>query len=192
MSAVNDLEGCTYMSQSLPFGGCKKSGYDRFAGPEGENATYLLTQRDYANRIHAWKVSVYLPCHSLMLPCWRSSSLCHVCFTISPGLFNTQITAYSKNRCSLIYYHFDNLLRVLLLQLIGLRGLCMIRSVCEDLIPFIRNSIPPPMHYPSTGVGHYFAQGLINLFYSTSIFGNLKGIYLLIKYSIVKGKKKSE
>ena len=29
MSAVNDLEGCTYMSQSLPFGGCKKSGYDR-------------------------------------------------------------------------------------------------------------------------------------------------------------------
>ena len=37
MSAVNDLEGCTYMSQSLPFGGCKKSGYDRFAGPEGNN-----------------------------------------------------------------------------------------------------------------------------------------------------------
>ena len=36
MSAVNDMEGCTYMSQSLPFGGCKKSGYDRFAGPEGQ------------------------------------------------------------------------------------------------------------------------------------------------------------
>lgn len=30
MSAINDLEGCTYMSQSLPFGGCKKSGYDRW------------------------------------------------------------------------------------------------------------------------------------------------------------------
>jgi acyl-CoA reductase-like NAD-dependent aldehyde dehydrogenase len=29
MSAVNDLEGCTYMSQSLPFGGRNKSGYDR-------------------------------------------------------------------------------------------------------------------------------------------------------------------
>ena len=27
----------------------------------------------------------------------------------------------------------------------GLRGLCMIRSVCEDLVPFIRNAIPPPM-----------------------------------------------
>jgi predicted peroxiredoxin len=48
------------------------------------------------------------------------------------------------------------------------------------------------MHYPSTGVGHYFAQGLIHMFYSTSIFGNLKGVYLLIKYSIVKGKKKTE
>jgi acyl-CoA reductase-like NAD-dependent aldehyde dehydrogenase len=102
MSAVNDLEGCTYMSQSLPFGGCKKSGYDRFAGPE------------------------------------------------------------------------------------GLRGLCMIRSVCEDLIPFIRNSIPPPMHYPASGVGHYFAQGLIYMFYSTSFINNLKGIFMLIKYSVVK------
>ena len=35
MSAVNDLEGSTYMNQSLPFGGCKRSGFDRFAGPEG-------------------------------------------------------------------------------------------------------------------------------------------------------------
>ena len=105
MSAVNDLEGCTYMSQSLPFGGCKKSGYDRFAGAE------------------------------------------------------------------------------------GLRGLCLIRSVCEDLIPFIRNAIPPPMHYPSTGVGHMFAQGLINMFYSTNWMGTFKGIFMLIKYSIVKGQK---
>ncbi len=105
MSAVNDLEGCTYMSQSLPFGGSKKSGYDRFAGPE------------------------------------------------------------------------------------GLRGLCSIRSVSEDRISFIRNSLPPPMAYPSTGVGHLFAQGLIHMFYSTTIWDNLKGIALLIKYSIVKGKQ---
>jgi hypothetical protein len=107
MSAVNDLEGCTYMSQSLPFGGCKKSGYDRFAGPE------------------------------------------------------------------------------------GLRGLCMIRSVCEDLIPFVRNSIPPPMHYPSSGVGHLFAQGLIKMFYSTSLLDNLKGLFLVIRYSTGAPKTKA-
>ena len=35
MSAVNDLEGTTYLSQSLPFGGMKSSGFDRFAGVEG-------------------------------------------------------------------------------------------------------------------------------------------------------------
>ncbi|KAJ1428867.1 putative aldehyde dehydrogenase [Ochromonadaceae sp. CCMP2298] len=107
MSAVNDLEGCTYMSQSLPFGGCKKSGYDRFAGPE------------------------------------------------------------------------------------GLRGLCNIRSVCEDLIPFVRNAIPPPMQYPSSGVGQFFAQGLIHMFYSTSILGNLKGLFLVIRYAGAAPKNKS-
>ncbi len=105
MSAVNDLEGCTYMSQSLPFGGFKKSGYDRFAGPE------------------------------------------------------------------------------------GLRGLCLIRSVCEDRFDFIRNSIPPPMQYPSTGVGHHFAKGLINMFYSTSLVGNIQGLFTVIKYSSYAPKK---
>jgi hypothetical protein len=100
MSAVNDLEGCTYMSQSLPFGGCKKSGYDKFAGPE------------------------------------------------------------------------------------GLRGLCLTRSVCEDRFSFLRNSIPPAMHYPATGVGHHFAKGLINMFYSTSLTENIFGIIDVIKYSL--------
>merc|ERR1740121_1006175 len=35
MSSVNDIEGTTYLSQSLPFGGYKSSGFGRFAGPEG-------------------------------------------------------------------------------------------------------------------------------------------------------------
>jgi hypothetical protein len=42
MSAVNDLEGTTYMSQSLPFGGRGASGYDRFAGPEGLRGLCLI------------------------------------------------------------------------------------------------------------------------------------------------------
>lgn len=35
MTSVNDVEGTTYLSQSLPFGGFKDSGFERFAGPEG-------------------------------------------------------------------------------------------------------------------------------------------------------------
>jgi len=35
MTSVNDVEGTTYLSQSLPFGGFKNSGFERFAGPEG-------------------------------------------------------------------------------------------------------------------------------------------------------------
>lgn len=34
MSAINDF-GTTYMCQSLPFGGVKHSGFDRFAGEIG-------------------------------------------------------------------------------------------------------------------------------------------------------------
>ena len=95
------------MNQSLPFGGFKKSGYDRFAGPE------------------------------------------------------------------------------------GLRGLCLIKSFCEDRFPAIRNAIPPPMHYPATGVGHLFAGGLINMFFSTSIFGNLHGLFTVIRYAGVSGPPKN-
>lgn len=35
MASVNDIEGTTYLSQSLPFGGFKSSGFGRFAGREG-------------------------------------------------------------------------------------------------------------------------------------------------------------
>jgi acyl-CoA reductase-like NAD-dependent aldehyde dehydrogenase len=100
MSAVNDLEGCTYMSQSLPFGGCKKSGFGRFAGPE------------------------------------------------------------------------------------GLRGLCHVRSVCEDRFPMIRNSIPPPLQYPSKGHGPAFAQGLIHMTYNPSPLAKIGGIVTIIKAAL--------
>lgn len=106
MSAVNDLEGCTYMNQSLPFGGQKKSGFDRFAGPE------------------------------------------------------------------------------------GLRGMCSIRSVCEDRFPAIRNAIPPPLQYPSKGSGPQFAKGLILMFYGSSIFTKIQGVINILKAVMARSKRK--
>merc|ERR1712196_142766 len=41
MTTVNDF-GVNYLVQSLPFGGVKHSGFDRFAGPEGLRACCLM------------------------------------------------------------------------------------------------------------------------------------------------------
>lgn len=67
----------------------------------------------------------------------------------------------------------------------GLRGLCSIKSICEDRIPWLRNSIPAAIQYPNSGVGFHFLEGLIKLFYSTTVIGILSGLVQVIKYSIV-------
>jgi len=97
MSAVNDLEGSTYLSQSLPFGGVGESGYDKFAGPE------------------------------------------------------------------------------------GLRGLCLARAVCVDRFAFLKTAIPAPLHYPSTGKGHVFAMGLVEMFYGESLLTKARGVLKLLR-----------
>jgi len=52
MSSVNDVEGTTYLSQSLPFGGYKDSGFGRFAGPEGLRG--LCHQRSIVENRFSW------------------------------------------------------------------------------------------------------------------------------------------
>ena len=72
----------------------------------------------------------------------------------------------------------------------GLRGLCHIRSVCEQ---YINVPIPEPMHYPATTVGQGFASGLINMFYSTSLSGNFFGLVgILSNLSPASKKVKNE
>jgi len=97
MFASNDLEGTTYMSQSLPFGGRDRSGFGRFAGPE------------------------------------------------------------------------------------GLRGLCVLRSICDDRISFLRASIPAPLQYPSCGSGFQFATSLVRTFYGYGIIQRVSGVIGLLK-----------
>eukprot|EP00927_Polykrikos_kofoidii_P045650 TRINITY_DN3967_c0_g1_i1.p1 TRINITY_DN3967_c0_g1~~TRINITY_DN3967_c0_g1_i1.p1 ORF type:complete len:615 (+),score=89.27 TRINITY_DN3967_c0_g1_i1:77-1921(+) len=60
MSSINDIEGTTYLSQSLPFGGLKSSGFGRFAGPEGLRG--LCHERSVVeNRVSFLKVSIPRP-----------------------------------------------------------------------------------------------------------------------------------
>mmetsp|Transcript_74526 Transcript_74526/g.155368 ORF Transcript_74526/g.155368 Transcript_74526/m.155368 type:complete len:605 (-) Transcript_74526:79-1893(-) len=60
MASVNDIEGTTYLSQSLPFGGFKDSGFGRFAGPEGLRG--LCHERSIVqNRVAAMKASIPRP-----------------------------------------------------------------------------------------------------------------------------------
>ena len=59
-----------------------------------------------------------------------------------------------------------------------------IRSVCEDRFPSVRNSIPPPLQYPSKGFGPAFAEGLILMTYSPSIRQKLSGLLKLITAAV--------
>ncbi|GMI60508.1 hypothetical protein ScalyP_jg8544 [Parmales sp. scaly parma] len=64
----------------------------------------------------------------------------------------------------------------------GLRGCCLMRSVVVDRIPGVKTSIPPAFSYPVDGVRAMgFGDGLINMFYSNSVFGKLKAIWKIIK-----------
>ena len=60
MSSVNDLEGTTYLSQSLPFGGVGESGFDKFAGPEGLRGL-CLTRSVCVDRLAFMRTSIPPP-----------------------------------------------------------------------------------------------------------------------------------
>lgn len=65
----------------------------------------------------------------------------------------------------------------------GLRSLCIERSILVDAIPGVKTSIPAPLDYPiDKQKGLPFATSLIELFYSESLLGKIKGIVGLIKF----------
>mmetsp|Transcript_1391 Transcript_1391/g.4752 ORF Transcript_1391/g.4752 Transcript_1391/m.4752 type:complete len:614 (-) Transcript_1391:272-2113(-) len=70
----------------------------------------------------------------------------------------------------------------------GLRGLCNVRSVCEDKFPtLLRTAIPGPIQYPCAATKkhkpHIFAQGIVQLFYGDGIIDKLRGIAKIISAS---------
>lgn len=67
----------------------------------------------------------------------------------------------------------------------GLRGLCNIKSVCEDRLSWlgIRTSIPPPMQYPILDQQRSwkFAKGVVEVGYAPSFEGKVAGLVGMLK-----------
>ncbi|KAK3393078.1 Aldehyde/histidinol dehydrogenase [Podospora didyma] len=69
----------------------------------------------------------------------------------------------------------------------GLKGLCNIKSICEDRFAWlgIRTTIPKPMQYPipSQERSWQFAKGVVTLGYGTTIKRKLEGLIGILKNS---------
>ncbi|KAK4187297.1 hypothetical protein QBC35DRAFT_498965 [Podospora australis] len=69
----------------------------------------------------------------------------------------------------------------------GLRGLCNVKSVCEDRFVWvgIRTSIPPPMRYPVPDQERSwrFAKGVVETGYAAGVAGKVGGVLSILKNS---------
>ena len=74
----------------------------------------------------------------------------------------------------------------------GLRGLCNVKSVCEDRwlarVLGVRTSIPPPLRYPVQGrIGWSVCQGVVETGYAIGIAGRVGGVVGLVRALMGKG-----
>lgn len=69
----------------------------------------------------------------------------------------------------------------------GLRGVCNIKSVCEDKFGWlgVQTAIPPPARYPvrDQEKGWAFANGIVGLGYEPTMAGKARGLWRLIRNS---------
>ena len=66
----------------------------------------------------------------------------------------------------------------------GLRGLCVAKAVVEDLVPFMRTQLPPPLRYPLSHVALPFTRALMQFFYGHSLRTKLAGVLRLIQCAV--------
>ena len=66
----------------------------------------------------------------------------------------------------------------------GLRGLCVTKAVVEDIVPFIRTDLPPPLRYPLANAAFPFVRGLMHFFYGHSLASKLGGVAALIRCAL--------
>jgi len=69
----------------------------------------------------------------------------------------------------------------------GLRGVCNIKSVCEDKFGWlgVQTAIPPPARYPvrDQEKGWAFANGIVGLGYEPTLAGKTRGLWRLLRNS---------
>ena len=66
----------------------------------------------------------------------------------------------------------------------GLRGLCVTKAVVEDIVPFVRTQLPPPLRYPLAAVSLPFTKALMNFFYGPTLASKAWGVARLIQCSV--------
>jgi len=66
----------------------------------------------------------------------------------------------------------------------GLRGLCVAKAVVEDIAPFMRTQLPPPLRYPLSHVAFPFTRGLMQFFYGHSLLTKLGGALALARCAL--------
>jgi acyl-CoA reductase-like NAD-dependent aldehyde dehydrogenase len=76
----------------------------------------------------------------------------------------------------------------------GLRGLCNIKSVCEDAswarVLGMKTSIPPPLRYPVDGLrGWAVCKGVVETGYAVTLAGRARGLYGLLRALTGRGFK---
>ena len=197
MSSVNDLEGTTYMSQSLPFGGVGESGFDCFAGPEGLRG---MTQtrsicedkvRDGEGWGGMWEVGLG---NQVVLPVLWSAVLPAVVPVVKRVCVVGRVMVVGM--CVIRHHRVQPVYALSPTDQNGCRHVTPSPPLSLSrplLLPthlqfdLMRTAIPPALQYPSKGKGPGFAMALIQMFYGHSFGTMFRGLVKLLGVLVGKG-----
>ena len=59
------------------------------------------------------------------------------------------------------------------------------QAVVEDIVPFVRTQLPPPLRYPLSHVAFPFVRGLMQFFYGHSLATKLAGVVALARCALL-------
>ena len=161
MSSINDF-ATTYMCQSLPFGGVKHSGFDRFAGIEGLRGMTVPKAR-----------AQHVPLHRIVLLLAPAPPL-----SLPPIALAAVLSA---GPASLLFPNPPSPSEAAHIPLCispPLHSLRLLQAVAEDRWPF-KTAIPPLLQYPVSDRAFDFVSSLVWMFYAPGWAGGYQAIHVL-------------